>query len=161
MNEIVTHPSTLNHATVTLAEVSEELAAWVPILKRLAEAESLRSLAQGQSFEITSAVVRSIIAARRLREEYFWPAMSESAWDLLLELLAVRLDGRRLQIAALTAATDLPAADALHWIDWMMGRGIVTRRDANENSAVDLTDRGADRLRAYLVAALSLSPWTC
>jgi hypothetical protein len=140
--------------------VSQELATFIPILRQLADAAAMRERAPGHSFEITSATVRSIIAARRLRDEYFWPAMSESAWALLLELFASRLEGERKGVAALSAAADLPIDTALHWIDWIAPRGLVSRKYIDgEDAMVDLTDAGADRMRAYLLASLSLSPW--
>jgi hypothetical protein len=146
----------------TLAEVSREMAHWVPILRRLAEAEQLRDLALGHTSEINGGAIRSIINARRLRDQYFWPAMSEAAWALLLELFANRLQGERLDVAGLSAATDIPLASALHWIEWLSGRGMVVRNGPGENPEsmlVALTEAGADEMRAYLLAALRLSPW--
>jgi hypothetical protein len=146
----------------TLAEVSREMAHWVPILRRLAEAEQLRDLALGHTSEINGAAIRSIINARRLRDQYFWPAMSEAAWALLLELFANRLQGERLDVAGLSAVTDIPLASALHWVEWLSGRGMVVRNGPGENAEnalVALTEAGADEMRAYLLAALRLSPW--
>lgn len=148
----------------TLAEVSREMAHWVPILRRLAEAEQLRDLALGHTSEINGAAIRSIINARRLRDQYFWPAMSEATWALLLELFADRLEGERLDVAGLSAATEIPLASALHWIEWLSGRGMVVRygQEEGEDGAkalVVLTEAGADEMRAYLLAALRLSPW--
>lgn len=146
----------------TLAEVSREMAHWVPILRRLAEAEQLRDLALGHTSEINGAAIRSIINARRLRDQYFWPAMSEAAWALLLELFADRLEGERLDVAGLSAATEIPLGSALHWIEWLSGRGLVVRQGSAENAEnalVALTEAGADEMRAYLLAALRLSPW--
>lgn len=160
MNEISTKPQGLGHVSTTLAEVSQELAAWVPILKQLAETEVLRNLARGHSFEITPAAVQSIIRARRLRDEYFWPAMSESAWDVLLHLVASRLEGQRLDVTRLSDATNLTVDSALHWVDWMAGRGMVSRKYGDAEAAIiDLTEDSVDRMRAYLLASLSLSPW--
>ena len=49
---------------------------------------------------------------------------------------------------------------ALHWADWLAGRGLVALKYVEgEASPVDLTDSGADSMRAYLLAALSHSPW--
>lgn len=146
----------------TLAEVSREMAHWVPILRRLAEAEQLRDLALGHTSEINGAAIRSIINARRLRDQYFWPAMNEAVWALLLELFANRLEGERLDVAHLSAVTDIPLASALHWIEWLSGRGMVVRNGPGENAEnalVALTEAGADEMRAYLLAALRLSPW--
>jgi hypothetical protein len=146
----------------TLAEVSREMAHWVPVLRRLAEAEQLRDLALGHTSEINGAAIRSIINARRLRDQYFWPAMSEAAWALLLELFANRLEGERLDVTALSAVTDIPLDSALHWVEWLSGRGMVVRNGSSENAEnalVALTEAGADEMRAYLLAALRLSPW--
>jgi len=151
---------TLVRSAGTLAEVSQEIAALVPLLRRLAEAEAVRDLALGHSFEITSATLRSIIASRRLRDEHFWPAMDDHAWSVLLELFANRLEGRRLDLPGLSAATELPIDSVLHWIDWIAARGLVSRKYAEaENALIDLTDEGADRMRSYLLKTLSLSPW--
>ena len=146
----------------TLAEVSREMAHWVPILRRLAEAEQLRDLALGHTSEINGAAIRSIINARRLRDQYFWPAMNEAVWALLLELFANRLQGERLDVAGLSTVTDIPLASALHWVEWLSGRGIVVRSgsgESPEDALVALTEAGADEMRAYLLAALRLSPW--
>jgi hypothetical protein len=152
--------SSLEHSTTILAEVSRELGAWVPILRRLAEAEAIRGRALDHSFEITSAAVRSMMAARSLRDDYFWPTMNENAWSVLLELFACRLEGRRLDMVGLSDATGLTSDIALHWADWLAGRGMVALKlIEGDASLVDLTDSGADSMRAYLLASLSLSPW--
>lgn len=155
-------PAPLAETARTLESVSRDIAALVPALRRLAEAEELRDLALAHSSEVTSGAVRSIIAARRLRDQYFWPAMNETAWALLLELFADRLEGERRDPAALAAATDVPLASVLHWLDWLAGRTLITRHPQGENEAttvVGLTESAADEMRAYLTAALRLSPW--
>ena len=154
----------LNYSAHRLAEVSREIGDWVPVLRRLAETEVLRDLALGHCTEISGAAVRSIIAARRLRDEYFWPAMAEAAWAMLLHLFATRLEGRRLDVAGLGKAADLPPASARHWIDWLAGRGMICRAGEGEDGGeeatmIDLTEAGADEMRAYLLASLRLSPW--
>jgi len=152
----------LAHSASTLAEVSQELANWVPILRRLAEAESLRDLALGHGSEITGASVRSILSARRLRDEHFWPSMTEAAWTVMLVLFANRLEGERLDADGLSAATDIPLETCLHWLDWLGGRGMIlrnTKPDGEITAPVDLTDAAADEMRTYLLASLKLSPW--
>lgn len=154
--------SALGRSATTLAEVSRELADWVPILRRLAETEVLRDLALGHCSELSGGAVRSIIAARRLRDDYFWPAMSEAAWALMLQLFAARLEGQRLDLAGLGAAAGLPPASVRHWVDWLAGRGMIFRNGNSadeEAGAIDLTEAGADEMRAYLLASLRLSPW--
>jgi hypothetical protein len=146
----------------TIAQMGRDLANWVPILRRLAEVEALRTLALGQCSEITGTTVRSVIAARRIRDDHFWPSMNEAAWSLLLELFANRLEGERRGVAGLSAATGLSFDACLHWIDWLAGRGVVFRNGQAEDEdaeLVDLTDAGADRMHDYLLTALKLSPW--
>lgn len=146
----------------TIGQMSRDLVNWIPVLRGLAEVEELRTLALGQCSEITGTTVRSIIAARRIRDDHFWPSMNEAAWSLLLELFANRLEGERRGVAGLSAATGLSLDACLHWIDWLAGRGVVFRNarvEAGEIELVDLTDTGADRMHDYLLTALKLSPW--
>ena len=152
----------LAYSANRLAEVSREIGDWVPVLRRLAETEVLRDLALGHCTELSAASVRSIIAARRLRDEYFWPSMAEAAWALLLQLFATRLEGRYLDVSGLSEATDIPVESARHWVDWLAGRGMICRAgegEADESAPIDLSEAGADEMRAYLLASLRLSPW--
>lgn len=161
LNEATAKEEVLARFSETIGQMSRDLAGWIPTLRRLAEIEALRTLALGQCSEITGSTVRSIIAARQLRDEHLWPAMSETAWTILLELLANRLEGERRGLDDLAEATGLPAGSVLHWVDWLTGRGIVFRTNPGnaEPELVDLTDAGADRLHAHLLDALRLSPW--
>jgi len=162
VNEGIIRQETLARSAETLIEVSQELASWVPILRRLAEAEALRSLAFGHCFEISNGAVRSIITARRLRDQYFEASMTEAAWTVILELFANRLAGQPITVQRLSVATDIPLAATLHWIDWLAERGMASRDAASKDEAsslVELTDTATDQIRAYLLAALELSPW--
>lgn len=162
MDEATVKQEVVARFAETIGQMSQDLANWIPVLRRLAEVEALQTLALGQCSEIACSDVRSVIAARRLRDRYFWPAMNETAWTLLLELFARRLEGERLDATGLSAATGIPIDSALHWIDWLAGRGVVFRvvseRDG-EIALIDLTDAGADRMHDYLLTALKLSPW--
>jgi hypothetical protein len=60
--------------------------------------------AQDQDIEITGAAIRSIIDTRRLRDEMLGPGIGDADWTLLLEVLSVRLDGRRPGITRLIEA---------------------------------------------------------
>jgi DNA-binding MarR family transcriptional regulator len=145
-----------------LDAASRALAGLVPTLQRLAEAERLRDLALGHRAEITDAAIRSILAARRLRDQFLAPPIGDPAWSILLEALAARLGGRRLSMTDLGAAARLPPAIARRWIARLIARGLLARSPARGNERivlVDLTDETADRLRAYLAAALKISPW--
>ncbi len=162
MEETSFKQESLGRSAETLSEVSQELASWVPILRRLAAAEALRGLAFGQSFELTSEAIRTMIAARRLRAQYFGEGMSDEAWAIALELFANRLAGQRITIKGLGLAVDIPIIATVHCIDWLATRGSAASTAASDtdgSALVDLTDTGADQMRSYLIAALGLSPW--
>ena len=79
-----------------------------------------------------------------------------------MELFAARLEGSRINVAALGEAAGLAPTTALRWLGLLQDRGLITRRRdpaSDRNVRIDLTDAAEDILRAYLVAALRLSPW--
>ena len=162
MNDMIVKQDTLARLAESLGQISRDLADWIPVIERLAEIEDLRTLALGQISEINAAGVRAIIRTRDLRDQYFWPTMNDAAWALLLEIFASGLEGERLDVAGLAAATGLQLGATLHWIDWLAGRGMILHKvnlPEGELPRVDLTDAAADRMRAYLAEALALSPW--
>jgi predicted transcriptional regulator len=131
-------------------------------LRRIVAAEDLRALAHNQDIEITGVAVRSIIDSRRLRDDMLGPGIGDAGWALLLEVFAARLEGRRPGITRLIEMAELAPATADRWIEALTKRGFLVRRadPAREHAVlVDLTEEAADRLRAYLKAALNLSPW--
>lgn len=145
-----------------LQALAADLQAAVAALRRAADAEALRELALGRRIEIAGAQVRAVIAARRLRAEYFPPDLTDAAWSLLLELFAARLEGRRLTLAGLTASSGVRPTTATRWSRWLVAQRLV-RRDSDPSDQrliiLDLSDEAADTIRAYLDAALALSPW--
>lgn len=103
-----------------------------------------------------------MIAARRLRAEYFAPDLNDAAWSLLLELFAARLEGRRLTLAGLTAGSGVRPTTVTRWSRWLEAQRLVRREsDPSDQRLIilDLSDEAADTIRAYLAAALTLSPW--
>lgn len=143
-------------------EAGRELSGLVAGLNRLADAAALRQLALGRPEEITSAAVRSIIAARNLRAEYLGVALGEAGWAILLELFALRLEGRQIAMTPLAAASGLPETTAHACVGRMLDQGMLVRRSDQVNTRtalIELSDEAADRMHDYLKAALSLSPW--
>ena len=113
--------------------------------------------------EIDTAAIRSIIAARRLRDDMLGPGFGNPGWALLLETYAARLAGRRLCIARLVEETDLAQATAQRWINALVRRGLLIRSgDPRRKNVVlvELSEYGAGRLQAYLELALRLSSRT-
>lgn len=113
----------LRNAADTLEAASRDLAALVPALERLVTAESMRAIARDHRAEITAPMVRAVIAQRRLRGELLGVAAGDTGWALLAEAFARHLEGRRLTMAALAAATGVAATTTLRWTDRLVEAG--------------------------------------
>ena len=139
-----------------LGAVGRELQRVTRSLRRLA-AEPARARP-----EISGASVRAIIAARRMRDACFGPAVGDLAWTLLLEAYAARLDGRLSVMTGLGAPAGIARSTAHRRVAWLLGRGLLTRHADPKDERIVLigvSDDAADRIRAYLTAALAQSPW--
>jgi hypothetical protein len=105
---------------------------------------------------LEAAWLRSVLRARRVRQSYFEPNLfADPAWDMMLDLLASRLEGRTLSVSALCLGSGVPQTTALRRIDLLVERGMITRRpDASDRRRVlvDLSQSAAVRLEACLVA---------
>ena len=100
-----------------------------------------------------ASIFRASILARRLREQIL-PAdlFADPAWDMLLDLLAASLEGRKVDVTSLSAASGVPATTALRHIGLLMERGLIERhRDPDDQRRVyvELSEE----------AALALGEW--
>lgn len=97
--------------------------------------------------------VRAIVRARRLRDGHFPEGLfADPAWDILLDLIAARLERKQVTVSSLCIAAAVPPTTALRWISVLTERGLLVRsRDS------------ADRRRAYVelsdVTARALLSW--
>lgn len=102
-----------------------------------------------------------IIRARRLREQYFDSGLfADAAWDILLELYAARLQGKRVAVSSLCIAAGVPATTALRWISLLEQKGHVCRSGDPADGRriyVALTDASADRMSRLLGKCRSIS----
>jgi len=145
-----------------IEESARELVRLAIALRRATEIEAVRRRARDEFPEIASGTVRAVIAVRHLREQWFDAMLGEAAWSILLEALAARLEGRTLGLSELGAAAGLAKTTAHSAVSRLAARGLLVRRADPEDeriALIDLTDEGADRLRAYLRAAFSPSLW--
>jgi len=145
-----------------IEESARELVRVAVELRRATEIEALRRQAREEFPEIASGTVRAVIAVRQLREQWFDPMLAEAGWSILLEALAARLEGRTLGLSELGAAAGLAKTTAHSAVTHLAARGLLVRRAHPEDeriALIDLTDEAADRLRAYLRVAFSLSLW--
>jgi hypothetical protein len=102
------------------------------------------------------ASVRALIRARRLRDHYFKADLfADPAWDMLLDLLLARLEGRLVAVSSLCIAAAVPPTTALRWIKRLNDEGLFVRTaDPRDGRRVfiDLAEETADALVAYLRA---------
>lgn len=107
--------------------------------------------------EIDAARIRALIRARRMRDRYFPPDLfADPAWDMLLDLMAARLDGQRVAVSSLCIAAAVPATTALRWIKALTEQGLFVRvADPADGRRVyiELSDTTASALLDYLRAA--------
>ena len=106
--------------------------------------------------------IRSIIRARRLRDQFFRGGLfADPAWDMLLDLMAARLEGTRVAVSSLCIAAAVPATTALRWIKALTDRGLFIRSADPQDGRrvyIALSDDAARALTAYLRAVQRIAP---
>lgn len=145
-----------------LQQLSEEAARIAVMLASLSDDEEVgqpahASMSQlGAAPTVDASLVRSIIRARRLRDQYLRGGIfADPAWDMLLDLMAARLDGTQVAVSSLCIAAAVPATTALRWIKAMTERGLFVRvADPQDGRRVyiALSDEAATGMAHYLAA---------
>jgi DNA-binding MarR family transcriptional regulator len=106
---------------------------------------------------ISVAEVRAIIRLRRLRDRFFRSDLfADPAWDMLLDLMAARLDRIKVAVSSLCIAAAVPPTTALRWIKTMCDNGLFVRVADPEDGRrvfIELSDGAASGMAAYLNAA--------
>lgn len=106
---------------------------------------------------IDAKSVRSIIKARRLRESFFNAELfADPAWDILLDLMAARLEGRNVSVSSLCIAAAVPPTTALRWITAMTESGMLLRQQDPHDARrvfIVLSEEVTVKLNAYFAAA--------
>lgn len=116
---------------------------------------------------ISGQQVRAVLRARRLREHIVAPDLfADPAWDILLDLMAARLERTRVSVSSLCIAAAVPPTTALRWIRQLTDRGLLQRQaDPRDGRRIfiALSDEGADAVsrwfhgsRTCFMAALGL-----
>ncbi|HEX8443120.1 MAG TPA: MarR family winged helix-turn-helix transcriptional regulator [Allosphingosinicella sp.] len=143
-----------------LQQLSEEASRIASALASLSESEAQREI--GQERPIDAARVRAIIRARRLRDQFLGADLfADPAWDMLLDLMAARLEGQRVPVSSLCMAAAVPPTTALRWIKVLSEQGIFVRTADPQDGRriyIELADEIAAALDAYLRAAQRISP---
>jgi hypothetical protein len=102
------------------------------------------------------SAIRTMIRARRMRDQYFSGELfADPAWDMLLDLLLARLEQRTVAVSSLCIAAAVPPTTALRWIKRLTDEGIFMRTaDPRDGRRVfiDLSDDAADAMANYVRA---------
>lgn len=145
----------VNRIARTLARLSSDQ----PAQARAAmQVEDVQLFYAGEHAELPTAdEVRAILRCRRLRGRFFDPALfADPAWDMLLDLMAARLEDEEVAVTSLCIAAAVPSTTALRWIRNMTDIGLFHRRaDPSDGRRVyiSLTDAAARAMSRYLAAA--------
>jgi hypothetical protein len=141
-----------------LKELADEVARIAKTLHTLASEDIGRSAPapRGQAGQAgEAAIIRAMIRVRRLRNQFF-PAelFADPAWDMLLDLMAARLEGRAVAVSSLCIASAVPPTTALRWIKTLTDAKLFERvADSNDGRRVfiELTEVAEQGMTAYLV----------
>jgi hypothetical protein len=155
-------------ATAKLQQLSEEVGRIASILAALSEDEAAAAAVAGvQTGEmgadetIEAAQIRSIIRGRRLRDHFFKPDLfADPAWDMLLDLMAARLEKQRVAVSSLCIAAAVPPTTALRWIKSLCDQGVFVRVADPEDGRrvfIELADQSAVAMANYFKAAQRVS----
>ncbi|AYJ85790.1 hypothetical protein D3Y57_07125 [Sphingomonas paeninsulae] len=105
---------------------------------------------------MNGADVRKMIRMRRLRDRFLSADLfGEAAWDILLDLMAARIEGTQVAVSSLCIAAAVLPTTALRAIRGMTERGLFLRvSDAHDKRRIfiQLSDATADAMRGYLSA---------
>jgi DNA-binding MarR family transcriptional regulator len=101
--------------------------------------------------------IRRLLRLRRLRENFFDPSLfADPAWDMLLDLLAARLEEAQVAVSSLCIAAAVPPTTALRWIKAMTDHGLFERcadPDDGRRIFIRLSDGATQSMARYFEAA--------
>ena len=138
------HGLALIEAVKALREATPAVAAPATPASAPAAAEESRRL----------AVLRALQQSRVARDKFFPKGLFEDpCWDMLLDLMANHLRGRRISVSSLCMASGVAQTTALRRISELNDRGLV-RRIADEKDGrrvfIELTEQGIAALSGYV-----------
>jgi DNA-binding transcriptional ArsR family regulator len=116
--------------------------------------------AEPERVDISAAQVRDLLRARRIRADFLpGDLFADPAWDMLLDLLAARLEQERVSVSSLCIAAAVPPTTALRWIRTLTDKGLVLRQaDPHDGRRVFITlaQETADALMRWFGASRRL-----
>jgi hypothetical protein len=145
-----------------LQQITQEVERIAAMLAALSEEDEAAAEAAKGKIRVDAGLVRGIIRARRLRDQFFRSDLfADPAWDMMLDLFAARLEQRRVAVSSLCIAASVPSTTALRWIKSLCDQGLFVRKADPEDGRrvfIELGDASAAALDAYLRAAQRISP---
>lgn len=153
-------PADAKSATPDLAEVAARLRALADICNPPDAATSHReeACAEAVSGPEIAGRVRSYLAARRRRDSVLGPGwFADPAWDMLLDLLACRLEGVNITVSSACIAAAVPPTTALRWLKSLVDAGVLLRVEDPADGRrvyVTLDSEIAARLGDWVAASL-------
>ena len=134
-----------------------------PILQPLPEPGA--SLRRPHAARADAAFIRTLLRTRRLRTHFFRSDLfADPAWDMLLDLMAARLEGKQVAVSSLCIAAAVPPTTALRWIGVLTEGGLVARvADRNDGRRVyiELAEPTVRALTAWLDEARRMLADAC
>ncbi|MCE7795428.1 MarR family transcriptional regulator [Sphingobium sufflavum] len=104
----------------------------------------------------TRSEIRTLLQVRRMRDRFLpGELFADPAWDMMLDLMGARLDGKAVSVSSLCIAAAVPPTTALRWISQLTERGIFQRRNDPADARrvfISLSDEAAERLTGWFVA---------
>jgi hypothetical protein len=148
--------------TPRLQQISEEVGRIASALAALSEEDRAAADVAKGKVRVDAGLVRTMIRARRLRDQFFHSEIfADPAWDMLLDLFAARLEKRRVAVSSLCIAAAVPSTTALRWIKSLSDQGLFVRIADPEDGRrvfIELSDGAAAAMENYLRAAQRISP---
>ena len=155
--------------TVRLQQLSEEVSRIARTLAALSSGEQPRAeirtvpladrrqnYSAGPAPTGEVAMIRAMIRGRRLRDQFFDGALfADPAWDMMLDLMAARIEQRQVAVSSLCIAAAVPPTTGLRWIKTLTDSGLFVRiADPRDGRRVfiELSGAAAEGMAAYLAA---------
>jgi CheY-like chemotaxis protein len=139
-----------------LRALSEEAGRIAHALAALSEQPREQSGERGAGRGVDAPAIRAMIRARRMRTQFFPPELfADPAWDMLLDLLAARLEGRSVAVSSLCIAAAVPPTTALRWIKTLTDLGMFVRvadPDDRRRVFIELAPEVTETMQECLVA---------
>jgi hypothetical protein len=158
------HDAARDGNAARLQQLSEEISRIAAVLAAISEEHARAEFGPagaGDEDELDAGTVRAIIRARRMRDQFFRSDLfADPAWDMMLDLMAARLEQRRVAVSSLCIAAAVPATTALRWIKSLTDSGVFVRSADPQDGRrvyIELSSGAASALAGYLKAAQRLS----